>query len=75
MKNKSLAAIYKRQIKTELTTLKKAARKVIADHKAARKLITRQQREIDLKTKRLIKSESLEMAAINRRIAILQGRL
>lgn len=74
MKN-SISSAEKRQIKSELATLKKAARKVVSDHKAARKLIAKQQREIDLKTKRLIKSEALEMAAINRRTAILQGRL
>ena len=75
MSKPSITTAEKRQIKSELSTLRKASRKLIDDHKAARKMIARQQREIDLKTKRLIKSEASEMAAINRRTAILQGRL
>jgi hypothetical protein len=75
MKSTSLASVYKRQIKAEISAHKKDLRAIAKANKTERAQINKDLKKLTLQETRLNKAEASELAAINRRIAILQGRL
>lgn len=65
----------KRVIKHEMSTLRKAARKVATDIRQERKKLFSAQRQIELSFARLNRRETSALSNIGRRISILEGRL
>ena len=71
----TIAAAEKRVLKAEITTLKKAVRKVQQDARAEANNIARAHKALDRKYLRLLNACKRETKAATRRISILQGRL
>lgn len=74
-KPKTIAAAEKRVIKSEITSLRKAVRKILADRKQAQSAILREIRGLERKYTKITNSCRRESEAATRRIAILEGRL
>jgi hypothetical protein len=75
MKKQTIATAEKRVIKAEISTLKRAAKKISADTTKEYRRIIKAHHALDRETQRISKSCDRETAAINRRLAILTGRL
>ena len=75
IKKPSIAAAEKRIIKAEISTLKKAIRKMDSDFSKFIKSTTRARKELDRKQARATTSLARETSAAKRRIGILEGRL
>lgn len=71
----TIAAAEKRSIKSEISTLKKAHRKIDSDFIAEDKRIGREIQKLKTQHLRALKSTRLEMHKITRRLSILQARL
>ena len=71
----TIAAAEKRVIKNEITTLKKALRRITSDSVKEAKRIDLARKELDRRYIRVAKSYDRESKAACRRIAILEGRL
>ena len=74
-KKTTIATAEKRVIKAELSTLKKAVRKIEADHRTEQTRINKESRNLErLSIKSTNASQRAKSTAV-RRIAILEGRL
>lgn len=71
----TIAAAEKKVIKSEISTLKRALRKINSDTAKEHKRIATVRRQLDRDAARLTRAHTSETAAATRRIAILQGRL
>jgi predicted nucleic acid-binding Zn-ribbon protein len=74
-KAKTLAAAEKRVIKNEISTLKKAVRRITSDCLKEADRIDRERKHLDRQYTRIAKAFNRETNAANRRLAILEGRL
>ncbi|MEI6169340.1 MAG: hypothetical protein WCS52_19325 [bacterium] len=73
--NTTIATAEKRVIKAEITTLRKALRKVALDCKRETRKGVLAKGKIDKEIKRIAAILKRETAAVYRRLSILQGRL
>ena len=71
----TIAVAEKCVIKNEITTLKKALRRITSDSVKEAKRIDRARKDLDRQYIRVAKSYDRESKAASRRIAILEGRL
>ena len=74
-KKQTVKAAEKRVIKSEISTLTRARRKLSSDFRKERKTLDSTLRKIAIRQRQLDKSETTETASIDRRIAILRARL
>ncbi len=74
-KKQTVKTAEKRVIKTEISTLTRARRKLASDFRKERKTLASTLRKIAIRHRQLDKSETTETASIDRRIAILRARL
>jgi len=74
-KPRTIAAAEKRVITHEISTLKKAARKIIADDSKEQKRLLAEERKLTRLSFLSVRAKDREIKAITRRIAILEGRL
>lgn len=74
-KKHTVKTAEKRVIKSEISTLNRARRKLASDFRKERKTLESSLRKIAIRQRQLDKSEATESASIDRRIAILRARL
>lgn len=78
-KKPTIATAEKRVIRAELATLKKAAARVVADFRREKQAVwdrwKKADREVHKFQARAAKQQPRQLAAIDKRIAILTGRL